>query len=59
MSIMFTLYEKSALRGPFGTTDERMIASVSGAIPYLSQARVLLDIHRFAAKQTAEPAGRQ
>ena len=29
-----------------------MIAGVSGAIPYLSQARVLLDIQRFAAKQT-------
>ena len=29
-----------------------MIASVSQAIPYLSQSRVLLDIQRFAAKQT-------
>jgi ABC-type transporter Mla subunit MlaD len=51
LSIMFTLYEKSALRG-LRTAYERMIAAVSSAIPYLSQARILLDIQRFAAKQT-------
>ena len=51
LSIIFTLCEKSAIRR-LRTAYERMIAAVSGAIPYLSQARVLLDIQRFAAKQT-------
>ena len=51
LSILFTLYEKSRVRGPRNRY-EQMIAVVSDAIPYLSQSRVLLDIQRFAAKQT-------
>src|ERR1017187_1759902 len=51
LSILFTLYEKKAGRG-IRKRYEQMIASVSQAIPYLSQSRVLLDIQRFAAKQT-------
>jgi Mg2+ and Co2+ transporter CorA len=51
LSILFTLYEKKAGRG-LRNRYEQMIASVSQAIPYLSQSRVLLDIQRFAAKQT-------
>ena len=51
LSILFTLYEKRASRG-LRNRYEQMIASVSQAIPHLSQSRVLLDIQRFAAKQT-------
>ncbi len=51
LSIVFTLYEKSRVRG-LRNRYEHMIAVVSEAIPYLSQSRVLLDIQRFAAKQT-------
>lgn len=51
LSIMFTLYEKSRVRG-LRNRYEQMIATASEAIPYLSQSRVLLDIQRFAAKQT-------
>jgi ABC-type transporter Mla subunit MlaD len=51
LSILFTLYEKKAARG-LRNRYEQMVASVSQAIPYLSQSRVLLDIQRFAAKQT-------
>lgn len=51
LSILFTLYEKKVVRG-LRNRYEHMISSVSQAIPYLSQSRVLLDIQRFAAKQT-------
>ena len=51
LSIAFTLYEKSRVRG-LRNRYERMIAVVTNAIPYLSQSRVLLDIQSFAAKQT-------
>ena len=51
LSILFTLYEKSRVRG-LRNRYEQMIAAISEAIPYLSQSRVLLDIQRFAAKQT-------
>ena len=51
LSILFTLYEKSAVRG-LRNRYEQMIAAISQAIPPLSRARVLLDIQRFAAKQT-------
>src|ERR1700683_2134625 len=51
LSILFTLYEKKAARG-LRNRYEQLVASVSQAIPYLSQSRVLLDIQRFAAKQT-------
>jgi Mg2+ and Co2+ transporter CorA len=50
-SILFTLFEKSRVRG-LRNRYERLIAATSAAIPCLSQARVLLDIQRFAAKQT-------
>jgi ABC-type transporter Mla subunit MlaD len=51
LSILFTLFEKRRVRG-LRNRYEQMIAAVSEAIPYLSQSRVLLDIQRFAAKQT-------
>ncbi len=51
LSILFTLLEKRRVRG-LRNRYEQMIAAVSEAIPYLSQSRVLLDIQRFAAKQT-------
>jgi hypothetical protein len=51
LSIVFTLFEKSRVRG-LRNRYEHMIGVVSEAIPYLSQSRVLLDIQRFAAKQT-------
>jgi len=51
LSIAFTLWEKSRVRG-LRNRYEKMLAAVSGAIPYLSQSRILLDIQRFAAKQT-------
>src|ERR1700675_734954 len=39
LSILFTLVEKSRVRG-LRNRYERMIAAISGAIPYLSQARI-------------------
>jgi len=51
LSIVFTLFEKSRVRS-LRNRYEHMIVVVSEAIPYLSQSRVLLDIQRFAAKQT-------
>jgi ABC-type transporter Mla subunit MlaD len=51
LSILFTLYEKSIVRG-LRNRYEHMIAAVSQAIPHLSRSRILLDIQRFAAKQT-------
>lgn len=51
LSILFTLYERSIVRA-LRVKYERLIAAISNAIPYLSQSRILLDIQRFAAKQT-------
>lgn len=51
LSILFTIYEKATMRG-LRTDYERVIAAISSVIPYLSPSRVLLDIQRFAAKQT-------
>lgn len=51
LSIAFTLFEKRAVRRLRALYD-RMIARVSEFVPYLSESRVLLDIQRFAAKQT-------
>jgi hypothetical protein len=51
LSILFTLCEKSAVRG-LRNRYEQMVAAITRAVPYLSQSRVLLDIQRFAAKQT-------
>lgn len=51
LSVCFTVCERSIVRG-LRNRYERLIAAISGAIPYMSQSRVLLDIQRFAAKQT-------
>ena len=51
LSIAFTLYEKKTVRG-LRTQYEDAITIISETIPYLSPSRVLLDIQRFAAKQT-------
>ena len=51
LSILFTLYEKRIVRG-LRNRYEHMIAAVAQAIPHLSRSRILLDIQRFAAKQT-------
>ena len=51
LSIFFTLYEKRAIRG-LRVQYEQLITALSDAIPFLSSSRVLLDIQRFAAKQT-------
>jgi len=51
LSILFTLYEKSAVRR-LRSRYEQLLTAIGQAIPYLPQSRVLLDIQRFAAKQT-------
>lgn len=51
LSIAFTLREKHTVRSLRSGYDALM-AAVSDAIPFLSTSRILLDIHRFSAKQT-------
>src|ERR1035441_9374734 len=51
LSILFTLYEKSAARR-LRTRYERMIAAVGEAIPDLPPSRILLDIRRYTHDQT-------
>ena len=51
LSIIFTVFEKQIVRS-LQRSYQTMIAAVSDAIPYLSTSRILLDIHRFSAKQT-------
>jgi len=51
LSILFTLYEKRVVRS-LRLKYEQLITAVSNTIPYLSTSRILLDIQRFAAKQT-------
>lgn len=51
LSIAFTLGEKRVIRS-LRHQYEQLIAAASNSIPYLSSSRVLLDIQRFAAKQT-------
>jgi hypothetical protein len=51
LSIIFTLTEKMIVRN-LRLGYESLIATVSDAIPYLSPARILIDIQRFSAKQT-------
>jgi hypothetical protein len=51
LSIAFTLYEKRIARSLRHSYDALMSA-ISNAIPFLSTSRILLDIHRFSAKQT-------
>jgi Mg2+ and Co2+ transporter CorA len=51
LSILFTLCEKSAARR-LRARYEELMGAIGEAIPYMSPSRVLLDIQRFAAKQT-------
>jgi ABC-type transporter Mla subunit MlaD len=51
LSILFTLLEKQLVRW-LRARYEQLIVTLSDAIPYLPPSRVLLDIQRFAAKQT-------
>jgi hypothetical protein len=51
LSIIFTLREKRVVRSLRHSYDS-LISAISDAIPYLSTSRILLDIHRFSAKQT-------
>jgi hypothetical protein len=51
LSILFTLYEKSAVRG-LRTRYERLVAAVGQAIPDLPPSRILLDIRRYTHDQT-------
>lgn len=51
LSIVFTLVERKVarrLRGQY----EQLITDIGETVPYLSSSRILLDIQRFAAKQT-------
>ena len=51
LSIIFTFCEKAVIRS-LRHKYSKLIASITDAIPYLSESRILLDIQRFAAKQT-------
>jgi hypothetical protein len=51
LSIAFTLREKHIIRSLRRSYDT-LISAISDAIPFLSTSRILLDIHRFSAKQT-------
>jgi hypothetical protein len=51
LSIIFTVFEKQIVRS-LQRSYQAMIVAVAAAIPYLPTARILLDIHRFSAKQT-------
>jgi methionine synthase I (cobalamin-dependent) len=51
LSIVFTIREKHIVRS-LRQSYESLLSSISDAIPYLSTSRILLDIHRFSAKQT-------
>ena len=51
LSIVFTMQEKHIVRSLRRSYDA-LISAISNAIPFLSTSRILLDIHRFSAKQT-------
>ena len=51
LSIIFTFYEKSVVRR-LKLSYERMLSTLSDIVPYLHSTRILLDMHRFSAKQT-------
>ena len=51
LSIAFTLREKAIARSLRRSYDT-FVSAISDAIPHLSTSRILLDIHRFSAKQT-------
>ena len=50
-SIFFTVAERIFVRG-LKESYEQMLSTISKTIPYLHTSRILLDIHRFSAKQT-------
>lgn len=51
LSIIFTFCEKRIVRSLRHSYDA-LLSAISNAIPFLSTSRILLDIHRFSAKQT-------
>ncbi|MGD0830101.1 MAG: hypothetical protein ABR907_04100 [Terracidiphilus sp.] len=51
LSIFFTMQEKHIVRSLRRDYDA-LISAISNAFPFLSTSRILLDIHRFSAKQT-------
>lgn len=51
LSIVFTFREKHIARSLRHSYDA-LLSAISDAIPFLSTSRILLDIHRFSAKQT-------
>ena len=51
LGIFFTMQEKHVVHSLRRSYDD-LISVVSNAIPFLSTSRILLDIHRFSAKQT-------
>jgi hypothetical protein len=51
LSVVFTLIEKSTVRG-VRRSYENLIAVGSSLLPYLSPSHILLDLQRFASKQT-------
>ncbi|HET9101689.1 MAG TPA: hypothetical protein VFN62_14930 [Acidobacteriaceae bacterium] len=51
LSIVFTFREKHIARSLRHSYDA-LLSAISDAFPFLSTSRILLDIHRFSAKQT-------
>jgi hypothetical protein len=51
LSIVFTITERLSVRR-IKESYEHMLSTISKTIPFLHTSRILLDIHRFSAKQT-------
>jgi hypothetical protein len=51
LSIIFTFAERARVRG-LKQAYENLLSAISETVPYLHSSRILLDIHRFSAKQT-------
>lgn len=51
LSIVFTIFEKSAFRG-LRTCYEQLLAAIEAGIPVLAPSRILLDIRRYTHDQT-------
>lgn len=51
LSILFTITERFSVRR-LKESYEHMLSTISKTIPFLHTSRILLDIHRFSAKQT-------
>jgi flagellar biosynthesis/type III secretory pathway protein FliH len=51
LSIVFTIAERVSVRR-VKEAYEHMLSTISEVIPFLHTSRILLDIHRFSAKQT-------